>query len=314
MTDYEYFNFLKEQKEKQLFFYNSDSEYENENEISSISELSNSFENNCNHELYYFKRNDLNPNQFQISSSNENSSFNSIEISKEGENKLYFIKDEAKNESQNNDNENSFKSDSTQLITKKKRGRGKHNDSDDSNDNILNTHNKFSPDNILRKIQVHYINFIILFLNAIFIDLKYEQRFLKLDYGFKKNVNKKFVEDLKSKTIGEILNNKISTKYRKQDADINIKIFEQIQKDEVLNKILSENYLQFFKKFYYKSNRIINLKDYGLDKKIILSKDVKMYKDLLKDNENFNEYKEYHKKLNECVIQNFLPDLIFTFY
>ena len=39
-----------------------------------------------------------------------------------------------------------------------------------------------------------------------------------------------------------------------------------------------------------------------------------MYKDLLKDNENFNEYKEYHKKLNECVIQNFLPDLIFTFY
>ena len=81
-----------------------------------------------------------------------------------------------------------------------------------------------------------------------------------------------------------------------------------------MNKILSENYLKLFKKFYYKSNRIINLKDYGLDKNIILSKDVKMYKDLLKDNENFNEYKEYHKKLNECVIQHFLPDLIFTFY
>ena len=312
----EYQKFSKQQMEKQFFFQNSFSE----NEISSISESSNSFSNDGRNEFNYFiedKRGDLIQNNL-ISSNDDLSPFNSIEISKEEENKLYYIINEKNNENQNTavENKNSSKSDSTQFITKKKRGRGKQNDSNDlndSNDKNVNVHDKFSPDNVLRKIQVHFINFIILFLNDILKNLNYEQQFLKLDYSFKKNVNKNSVESFKSQTIGEIICNKISVKYRKQDKNINKKIYEQIQNDEVLNKLLSEKYLKIFKKFYYKSNRIINLKEYGLNKNIILSPEVKMYKDLLKDNETFNKYKEYHKNLNECAIQNFLPDLIFIF-
>ena len=75
---------------------------------------------------------------------------------------------------------------------KKKRRRDKAN-SDISN----KTHDKFAPDNLLRKIQVHYLTFIISFLNEILLLFKYHKKFLKIDYEFNKNVNKKNVQELK---------------------------------------------------------------------------------------------------------------------
>ena len=39
-----------------------------------------------------------------------------------------------------------------------------------------------------------------------------------------------------------------------------------------------------------------------------------MYKDLLKDNEVLDTNKEYQKNINECVIQNFLPNSIFLLH
>ena len=81
-----------------------------------------------------------------------------------------------------------------------------------------------------------------------------------------------------------------------------------------MNKILSENYLNLFKKVYFKSNIIINLKEYGLNKDIILPKKVKMFKDLLKCNESSDENDNYKKNMKECAINNYMPDSIFTFY
>ena len=69
--------------------------------------------------------------------------------------------------------------------------------------------------------------------------------------------------------------------------------------------------MQLFKKIYLKSNKIVNLKEYGLDKEIILSKEVKMYKDLLK---SFEENKEYKKSMNECINRNFLTESKFLIY
>ena len=53
------------------------------------------------------------------------------------------------------------------------------------------------------------------------------------------------------------------------------------------------------------------MKEYGLDIDIILSKDVKMYEDLLKKDKDGN--KEYEKELTKCAIRNFMPNSIFTF-
>ena len=94
--------------------------------------------------------------------------------------------------------------------TRKKRGRKKE------RENKSQTHDKYWMDNILRKIQNHFLSFIIFFINDILKALNYEQRFLKLDQSFKVNIKKDFVESLKKKTIGEIIDNKISTKYKKK--------------------------------------------------------------------------------------------------
>lgn len=241
----------------------------------------------------------------------------SLEEEEEKENKkLYYIEKNEKSLSSSKifkfitkEENNLSKSDSSQIL-KKKRGRGR-NGNIESN---IKIHDKFSTDNLLRKIQVHYLTFIVNFLNDILSKMKFEQRFFKLDYGIKKNVNKKYVESLKNQSIAEIICNKISVKYRKQDEYANIKVYEIIKENEVLNRILSENYLKLFKKIYFKSNNTINLKEYGLDENIVLSKQVKMFKDLLKDNEALDINKEYIKNIKECAVQNFIPDSIFLYF
>ena len=78
-------------------------------------------------------------------------------------------------------------------------------------------HDKNTIDNLLRKVQVHYLSFIIKFLNTILLILnKKNIRFKKLDYKFKQNVRKDFVDILKKSNIGEIISSKISGKYKKK--------------------------------------------------------------------------------------------------
>ena len=167
-------------------------------------------------------------------------------------------------------------------------------------------HDKNSSDNLLRKIQVHYLSFIIIFLNDILKHFNCKQEFLNLDYEFKKNVKTSFVESLKTKNILEILNNKISNKYKIKDVETNKNICEILKKDEVLNKILSENYAQLFRKIYFKSNRKINLKEYGINREIILSKNVKMFEDLLESN---GQNEDYKNKLKECANKNYFTHM-----
>ena len=127
MTSYssEFSTFLTEPMEKQFFFNKFDSEYENE--ISSISDTSNSFSNNNSLEFINFlenTRNDLIPNQYQFLRSEEKSPLNIFEEQKEEENR-YFVESEDINQKNNKnhklilDNNNSNKSE-TPFLTKKK--------------------------------------------------------------------------------------------------------------------------------------------------------------------------------------------------
>ena len=209
---------------------------------------------------------------------------------------------------------------------KKKRGRKMKQNNSTKEENNQNTHDKFSNDNLLRKIQIHYISFLISIINLILRDLNYEEQFLKLNYNIKKNINKKFFESLKNKKLSEIICNKISKKYKKYDSNINIKIYNKIKNNEILKnffniliffpkttikqiKKVSENYLSFFKNIYYESKRIINLKKYGLEKEIFLSEEIKMFKDLLQDNIDENiDNKKYVEEINLCVEINYFSD------
>ena len=169
-------------------------------------------------------------------------------------------------------------------------------------------HDKNRVDNLKRKIQVHYMSFILSFLNEIITQLKIVKQFLKIDYHIKKDVHKNKLNELKEKTIGDIISGEISTKYKHNDKNHNKIIVDDLSKNEVLRNILSQNYLSFFKEFYYKSNNRISLRRFGVDEEIILSDKVKMYKDFLK-NKDFDFL--HIMKINRCVHKYFYPELIF---
>ena len=174
------------------------------------------------------------------------------------------------------------------------------------------SHGKDSEDNILVKIQTHYLNFIISFLNSIFPLFNYHKELKKLDQSFKINIKKSFVNEyLNKNTIGEIISNKISEKYKSIDDKINENknIYEEIKHIPILKEILSQNYLTFFKKFYYFSDSNINLKDFGLNKTIILSKKVKNFNHLLINNKKRGS--EYTMLLKEYACRNYMPGLMF---
>ena len=195
----------------------------------------------------------------------------------------------------------------TNNLTKKKRGRqiDRINSEGKKGQKI---HNKYATDNLLRKIQVHYMSFILEVLNEVLKSLNYKTLFLKLDYEFKKNVNNDFFESLKKKKLSDIINNNISAKYKNKDININRITYANLKDKEILKNLFDENYLTFFENVYYKSDKRFNLEKYGLEKEIIFSKNVKMYKDLLNSNKNNDaNYKNYINNLNLCVAQNYLP-------
>lgn len=194
-----------------------------------------------------------------------------------------------------------------QKYTNKKRGRMPKPKSLGARNDKPKIHDKNAMDNLLRKVQVHYLSFIISYLNDILKELKYKEQFLKIDYNFKKTINKDFLDRLKTKKISDIVCIDISKKYKK-DKGANRDIYEKLKKDEIINNILEQNYLEPFD-VYYKSKKNINLKNYGLDIEMVLSDNSKMYKDLLKeclkDKDNKDDKDNYIKNLNFCVSQNY---------
>lgn len=271
--------------------------FDSENEPS-YDETSNSF-------IHYWNRFEfpkLSNNDFDIEKN----------ISKEEE-IINQVNNTQENNSENNEKESNIKSllkeennfsqdDSTELI-KKKRHRGKQNSKGTNNGKV---HSVFSADNLLRKIQVHYLNFLVEFINEILKYLGFNQRLFSLDYNFKKNVNKKHMEYLQKTQLREILSNNISYKFSLKKRDINRKIIEQITEYPIINSILSLNYIILFKEIYYKNIRIINLKEYGMNATIYLSKNIQMYEDLLLKNKERINYDNYLRRIEQCVHKKFL--------
>jgi hypothetical protein len=170
------------------------------------------------------------------------------------------------------------------------------------------THNFDSIDNNLRKIHVNFISFIVYYINDILKQLNYKERFYNLSYSFKNRINKMILEDLKNQTIKHIISNTISEKYKNINKLINYEIVSKIESENLLNKILSEKYIDLFKKVYFKNNRCIDLRKYGHNKIIILSKYIKMYEELLIKNEKKD--KNIRKKFEECIKHYFLNNYI----
>ena len=163
------------------------------------------------------------------------------------------------------------------IVTSKKVGRKGKNE---KKNNIC--HNKYSSDNILIKIQVHFLNFIVDFINIVLQHFKHKEHFYPLDYNFKKNVTKKARRDLKELNIGNILFKEKSQKYKK-NKERNIDIYTKLkncQHIKIIDNILSCKYLDFFKNYYCNADNNLSLKNFGSDDIINIYEKAEMFNDL----------------------------------
>ena len=242
----------------------------------------------------------------------KNPILNETDSETEEKERIYFVK-EIKNNGQNKNlnykgNEiKEKKKESYKFNIKRKRKRGKERQ---KKQKYMRIHSQYASDNLLRQINVHFLTFIVSFLNLILDKYNYKEKFFQLNYTFKKKINKASLKVLKQTTIDKIICNEISNRY-KEDSKYNERIYNKIKSNEEINKILSDNYLNVFKNFYLKNNRIINLKAYKIDKEISLSNNAKTFNDLLlkKGEEGIN--KKYILYLKKCIKKYFVNDIIF---
>lgn len=163
---------------------------------------------------------------------------------------------------------------------------------------------KFGRDNIITKNQDHFISYIIIVFNILlnFFGIKDEAK--DIDYKIKSNSNYDNFMELRQKTLGEIISNDITKKFKKLEKNYNAELVQKIMKKniEVINNFLNFNYLSFFRNFYYKNSKKIYLKDFGSkDDSYILLQDEKItFQDKINSfgDENYaNVYKKVVEEL-----------------
>lgn len=170
-------------------------------------------------------------------------------------------------------------------------------------------------------------------------------KFFKLNHEFKTYDKKKEIKvhksntstkkqknhedyDLKGKTLGSIINQRTSSKLKHKDKkDNNRKIYKTIIKThELLKEIFSVKY-ETLLKIYYRNAYTINISElgldqtilgkYGLNQEISLSKNIKMFKDLIENNStckvyfknnNYDLAESYKIALKNCMFKRYLPN------
>ena len=125
-------------------------------------------------------------------------------------------------------------------------------------------HTAEDDDNILRKIQVMFLSFIISFTNDIVLSLtddKTIRLFKDLDYQIKKKVSHQSVESLKSKKIEDIIKFKITPKI-KQEKNFNEQIYKSIlERCPIIQEFFNKSYLSLFKEYYENQNNIFRFNE-----------------------------------------------------
>ena len=148
-------------------------------------------------------------------------------------------------------------------------------------------HTSWSIDNIIVKVQAHFLDFMISFLNDCVHSFPETQKytFLKLDRGEKKKVSKKQMDKMKNSTIKDLLEKvKISKKYKQYDENTNKSNLDALMEESWLRQIF---HIKFSDLFFYYYNNEQPLKDLTIfGKKLILSKTTESFIALLQKDKN----------------------------
>ena len=158
-------------------------------------------------------------------------------------------------------------------------------------------HDRYCTDNILRRIQVHYLSFIIDIVNELLNYLGYKDQFIDIDYNIKKAINKKQFSAIKKLNIGQIICQTTSPKFKNHSKQKNNNIYEKVKGDEKVNQFLSKTFMELFKDVYLKDKRCFD--ENGLI--FPLSEQVKTYEDLFSKKKEKDDMNEYKKKVDDVI-------------
>ena len=233
-----------------------------------------------------------------------NSKINSIDLDEEKNEDLYFIKRqiflEKKIEplpSTSTDSQSKYNNSELNLLENKRNNGTKT--------KRKNTHTKFEKDNVMKKLNIHFISFIVKFVNFNIKKLISNKHplFCNLSYNFKQKINNSNFNELKSMTIGEVLKNEGSNKNKRNVVflkDHNERVFNSVYKT-ILKDLLDINYIEFFRYVYLRSSNekfVQYCKNYKIPKKILFFDDF-LQKQVEKDKINGEQYKERLKNLSK---------------
>ena len=181
-------------------------------------------------------------------------------------------------------------------------------------------HDRNDKDNIITKIQIHYRNFLINFINeviqkVIFEDCYNTKKFDKImhlkeylfnniDHHFKSNIKKEYMKFAESNKIKDFISPsvKICKKYNIENK--NQKIMENVISfnNKILNKILNSEYLDYFD-LYYNNKRNLNLSGDNLNLDLELSENIKLFIDLTNRYLDDEKYISNLKKFAELTFR-----------
>ena len=149
-------------------------------------------------------------------------------------------------------------------------------------------HGKNNFDNIERKLQVHFLTFLIDFCNDA-LRKEYENlpfTFKHINNKSKITVNLKHTNNLKNSSIKDILNLEISAKYKTFNKLENLNLLSKIE-GTWLDRLFQTNYLKSFK-WYYNEGKYLG-KVIFEDKEIILSENTKTFYHLIENNPDLRQ-------------------------
>ena len=271
--------------------------------------FSNTIENNLINDRLSDSNNSINDFEPQILDQDKNKSSNN----ESSQNCNYFTnicfdlnKREPKDETKKEDlKKSSF---SFSLYKNKKRGRPT---------NIFTkeySHTASDFDNLLTKIQVHFITFIINLSNdALITEFGKNCKHSFKQIAIKRKISSDYFNTLKSSKIENILQMKISDKYLYFPEDCNIKIFNLVCKSPWLKNFFKMKYLDLFH-IYYNNEQCISKITFE-NKDIFFSKKTKTFYDLLKSKKNKNITNELIKTVKAAYFDkpNNMNDIKYLF-
>ena len=210
-----------------------------------------------------------------------------------------------------NNNNNFLQDTKDNSLLGKKKNRGRKKNSIKINKN--RSHNKYSKDNIKRKIQVHYLKFLRNLLNQIINQILKNNcniKFYPLNHHFTQKIDKDSFKSIKNKSLGNIFKDNVSQKYKEYES-LNIDVYNKVTSEStIIKNILDKPYLEFIRVYYF-NNVKINLSKYGLNKNIILSKDTQFFEDLIKIKESQEDI-NYNNKIHKVFKESFYGAPIFV--